>query len=318
MLLAVRPLLLFVCLLGVAGCGFPEFAVTPGDGGTVDGEILVNDGTDSAGGVDDTALDGTPVRADTADTAVADRAGDTSITKTDSAPIDTAVVDSAREAEAATPVGCADRTELFCVDWDTTASPEAPFDNNKQIVTPGEIGLETTNPISPPNRFYASVGPGAASIIEARVFKAFTSPATGTEMRADLWLQVDSASFPTINGEVVLVKLEPSGVGDGVTLSMDNGGFFVNRIGIDYQRYFVAYRITPNRWIHVRMDVVLKTTGGLFRLWMDDMTKPLVDKVGISTATSDTNARMFNVGLFAQNPTGVFKARFDDVTFTFK
>ena len=138
-------------------------------------------------------------------------------------------------------------------------------------------------------------------------------------MRADLWLQVESSTFPTTDGSVFLVKLERNGGrGDGVTLSMDSSGLFVDRIAIDYDHYSVPYKIKPNTWMHVRIDAAVRTSGGSIKLWIDDMINPLVDKAGISTATADTTGRSFIVGLFAQKPNGVFKARFDDVTFTFK
>ncbi|MGZ5967184.1 MAG: hypothetical protein ACXWP4_05920 [Polyangiales bacterium] len=293
-----------VCAL--VGCSYPDFGFTVDAGETADTAIDSAVALDSD--LEDSLLDGSDDTDDTTTVDSADSAID-SVSET--------AVDGPTDTPA--PVGCAGSAALFCVDWDSVTTPDAPFDN-KDLVTPGAIALEKTGAHSSPNLFLSSTGPSTATdTVTADVFKAFTAPASSTPMRVEAWIKLESATFPTTTGSAFLLKVErPGGTGDGVTLSIDETGLFVDRIAVDYDRFPISVKAKPGVWMHVRMDVVLQVAGGSVKLWIDDMTTPVVDKTGISTAVNDSVNRLLSVGLYSQRATGTFKARYDDVSFSFK
>ena len=222
--------------------------------------------------------------------------------------------------EDTVPAGCAFSTALFCVDFDFGGPPEAAF-GSKDIVLPGHLSLEASGAHSFPNLLLASAAPsGSDSAVRANVLKNFTAASTDTPVRVEMYIKLESVVYPSSSGIANLFKLERSaGAGDGVTFSIGDSGLFVERIAGDYERFpITAYMPKANVWMHVRMDVVLQVTGGSVKVWIDDMTTPVVDRSSISTAIKNATGRLFTVGLYAEKQTAPFRARFDDIKFTFE
>lgn len=291
---------LFACLPLLVSCTYPEFQFR-GDASAdtfFEGDTSVDDAVDD---VRDDALVDTE---QSATDAVADVTTDA---KTDAAK------DTGVDAPDAAPTGCAAITADFCDDWNSVSSPSSKW-TYQNVASTGAIALESGG-VSPPKAFSTSVSMGATTsdVITAMVLKELTAPAPDTKLRADVWIKLDSATFP--GGSDFLLKVQRTG--DGVTFSIDSGGFFVDAISMGYARWPVPKAVPVGKWFHVRLEARLKTVGGELAVFIDDMTTPLVSKTGISTASVDDTSRTFIVGQYAQGLTGSFKAHYDDASLVF-
>lgn len=277
-----------VLSLIAAGCGYPQFEFGPADAADETFEPI-----DSATDLDTSAADTT-----IDDTAMADSAAD--VTK-DTAPEKT---------------GCAAITADFCADFDSVSTPGTNW-TGTDIQGASSVAFDSTSR-SAPKSFLATTASG--TLATAFLYKNFTAPTNTTPMRAEAWFMLDAATFPTTTGgSAFLLKIERNGgAGDGVTFSIGSSGFFADRIGSSYERWPITYKLDTGTWIHVRMDVVLHTTAGSLTIWLDDMTTPVLSKVGISNVQADSTARAFDVGVFSDHASAPFKARFDDVSFSFR
>jgi hypothetical protein len=299
-------------LLALSACGYPEYGFVTGDhddasmiDATIDSSPRVDSSTDLGTG-DGTALDAP-------DTLVADAGGDTLVA--DTSKIDTSTGDTSVADAAEVSIGCDGTTAFFCEDWDKSPTFKAGFDWTNLDPT-AALALETSGR-SPPNALVADIAPGDAAVVTADLGKAFGVPSTDTVLRADVWLKLEKVTFPTTTGGSFLFKVERGGsgsVGDGVTFSIDDSGFYVDRIGVTYGFYPIAYMPAANTWVHVRMDVKIHTSTGFIKLWIDDMVTPRLNVSGIPTAKADVTTRNFIIGLYAQSATGAFRARYDDVS----
>lgn len=303
---------LFAALL--AGCSYPQYDFVPTEPGVDTGEpedtsVVV---------VEDTSIDATDAKPDAkldaSETAVDSSVTDTSVV-VDSGPKDTGVVDTGPKDTGPT-VGCASITATFCADFDSVSSVSSTW-SGADTVASGTVAFDTTARSSPKS-FLATVP--ASSFASAFLWKDFVAATTTTAMRADAWIMLDSATAPSTTGSHFLLKLERTSgsTGDGVTVSIDNAGLYADRIGTSYEAFRLSYTVKPGTWMHVRMDAVIHTTSGALTVWIDDMTTPLLVKTGISTAQSDTTGRTLVAGLLAQNTNAAFRARFDDVSFSWK
>ena len=295
-------------LLALSGCGYPTYGFVPDhsdDTGMTDSTI---DSTIDSLARDDTADDVAPGDSSLADTLAADAGADTRIT--DSSSGDTATSDAAEVS-----IGCDGSTALFCEDWDEGSTAQAKFDW-KDLDPTTALSLETSGR-SAPHALVADIAPGDAAVVVADLGKVVIAPSVDTVLRADVWLKLEKLTFPTATGGAFLFKVERGGtgsVGDGVTFSIDDAGFYVDRIALDYAFYSISYKPAANTWVHVRMDVKIHTTSGSIKLWIDDMVTPRLNVSAISTAKADATTRNFLIGLYSQNATGSFRARYDDVS----
>ncbi|MEO7095656.1 MAG: hypothetical protein ABI175_20530 [Polyangiales bacterium] len=301
--------------LTLVACGYPAFDFVPDDASTDLDVAAPFDAT-----VDSATYDASDTRGDDlapVDSSIGD-AADASADAGDTSPTDTASTDTARADTSVvveTSTGCVGSTAIFCEDWDKATGPKAGFDwTNLDPTT--SLALEASGR-SLPNALVASTAPGDASVVTADLGKNFLAPAADSVLRVDAWIKLEKLVFPTSTGGAFLFKVERGGagsVGDGVTFSIDDKGFYVDRIGLTYGFYAIAYKPAADTWAHVRMDVKLHTASGTITVWIDDMVTPRLTDSAISTVRADTTSRNFIVGLYAQSSTGAFRARYDDVS----
>lgn len=288
--------------IALAGCTYPEFAFTTGAG-----DAAVDDGVTAEVSTDTSAPDEGP-RDTLAD------APDAPETLAD------ALTDSAdATADAPAETGCTGSTADFCEDWDEATTARAGF-TGTNVAAKGAIALDPSGGRSAPNAFLATTSPDPdASVVVANLDRAFTGPSPETPVRVDAWIKLETATFPTTGSGAFLLKLQrDGGPGDGVTFSIDDVGFYVDRIGNTYAAYPLPTKPKVDAWMHVRLDVVLHTTNGRIVAWVDDMVTPVLSISSVSTVRADVSGRRLIVGLFSQNATGTFRARYDDVSLEFR
>ncbi|GAC1378154.1 MAG: hypothetical protein NVSMB47_22650 [Polyangiales bacterium] len=121
---------------------------------------------------------------------------------------------------------------------------------------------------------------------------------------------LDVGSYPT---NVVLFKLQRPGRGRGVLLGLGPAGLAVQVLGATSTTNLDAGPAPVGRWFHVRLDTQLMVAGATVRLWIDDMTTPVVDRSGLSSADTDGTSQQLSVGLYTNStPISAVRARFDD------
>lgn len=300
---------LVILSLALAGCTYPEFEFDPLDANADDTSPVADVAADSVADVaEDASFDTGSLDAtlDTSpDTAIAPEVG-----------ADTKVVDVGKDTAPLS--GCAAITADFCADFDSVVTPAAGW-TNTEITAGGSLAIDASGRSLPNSLLAVAPTSGTSTLVTAYLHKQLTSPAPTTPMRLEAWIKLDASSLVTTTGSAFLLKIERTGsAGDGVTLSIDNTGLFAERIGTTYERYPISFLATPGAWMRVRLDATLHTTNGALTIWINDMTTPVVNKTGITTAQGDVTARSVLVGLFVQRATGAFRARYDDVSFSFK
>jgi hypothetical protein len=68
--------------------------------------------------------------------------------------------------------------------------------------------------------------------------------------------------------------------------------------------------------MHVRFETMLsETTTGWFKLYVDDLSAPKLERAGIATTTVTATDTKINVGLYDGSNVTAVKAWFDDVAF---
>lgn len=296
----MRALWLTVTLMG---CSYPDFDFVREDAAT--DTAVVDTEADSAA---DTFVDDTTVAIE--DTSVADTAVDTIF--------DTGTPDTAMPDTAPISTGCTGFVGAFCADWDGATDPASEFAFSGVSPT-GSLAVEAAGR-SGPNSMLATTSPSATdSVVTANVVAKVTAPTLGALARIDAWVKPESTTFPTSGGGAFLFKFQ-NGVsgGDGVTFSMNDGGFYVDRIAATYEYYGLATKPKLGVWTHVRMEVKLHTTSGAITTWIDDMTTPVLTKTGVSTLATDTTTLILIVGLYSQKGTATFKVHYDDVSLVWK
>lgn len=283
----MRRLVLFATAVSL-GCSYPEFHFVPSDSATIADTAI--------------AIDSTPV--DTFEPPV-----DTGM---DTAVVDTRVVDTTPEAPP--PSGCAGSAAKFCSDWDKATAPDTDWTFWGADDT-GSLALDMGGGRSAPNAFLATTSPGAASVVTANLSKTFTTTADDSLIKLDAWIKLETETFPTTSGGAFLLKIQRgAGVGDGVTFSLDDVGFYVDRIGVTYEAYTISsYKPKVGTWMHVRVHTRVHTTNGSLAVWIDNMTTPVFTRTAVSTAKADSTSKQAIVGLYSQNATTTFRARYDDV-----
>jgi hypothetical protein len=308
--------------LALAGCSFPEYDFARRDSQVAAGDTAVSDSSAPT-------LDSSVVVADTNVVAM-----DTTVTMDTTMTMDTTVVDTFKPdttpppdtfkpdvvADVPVSTGCVGITAAFCSDWDKATEPKTDFSWDGVSPT-GSLTLDVGGGRSSPNAMLSTTSPSTtADVVVANVSRTFTAPSATASARIDVWLKLESATFPTAGGGAAfLFKFQTNmGGGDGVTFSMNNTGFFIDRIGVTYEDYPIAVTPKVSAWTHVRLDARLHTTNGSFTCWIDDMTTPVLTRTGISTLKVDTTMQQLIIGLYSQKANGTFKVRYDDVTLDWK
>ncbi len=284
-------------MIAIAGCGYPEFGFTAGPAdATIDSAIVPTEDVAADDGADTTVADDTLDVDDTAsvDTLVSDTGVDTVMPDTPS--------DSTYCMKA--PL------HVFCSDWDTSTEPTygwASFNTTGG----GTLAVDATA-FSTPRSFLASF-PAGANASSATLARTFTAPAIDTVARIDFRVRLAVASY---SDGVMLVKLQrPSGRGASIWLG--SSGLYVEALGSTYKTYPISKGIAAATWYHVRLETSLKISSAVVRVYVDDMTSPLVNVSDASTADDEAVDRELVTGVYASKPTGLaagFFARIDDLS----
>lgn len=285
---------LWVFALVTSGCGYPSFDFATQDSAVADGgaDTFADDVTVVDTGDDDTSSIDTGVPG----------------TDTGTSPVDTGSTVDAEPAPCAT-------TGAFCESWDDATTPQAHF-NSVIVDSPATIALAPSGH-SAPNAFSSTVVPADAGGGAAYVLKPFDVTALDATIRVDLWMKLESTSFPS--GSTTLFKLEHLGsgaVGDGLAFALAGDGLYADLYAVKYAHYPLGFALAPNTWFHVRIDIAHHTSKGALTVWIDDMSKPLVTATNISTASADSMQRNIVIGQYAASATTTFRAFYDDVVVT--
>ena len=293
----------------MTGCTYPDIAFAP-DAAREDVEIGGDDADTATDSGDDATVDSR------VDTFVGDTRAEIAPETASDSPSDTSPLDAGPETLAADaavdtpPTGCLGSTHLFCADFDKSVKPEDGFDG-MDVSAEGSLALDPSGRSSP-NSLLCQTVAFATGIAAANVTKTFIAPSTDTIIRVEAWVKLESATFPGKSGSAFILKVQRTG--DGATLSLDSSGFFADAIGTTYTAYPLTKTVPVGVWFKVRMDTRLHPTSGTLTVWIEDMTTPVLEKTAISTATVVTAERTVVLGLYSQNGTATFRARYDDVT----
>ena len=179
----------------------------------------------------------------------------------------------------------------------------------------GVLALTATSPYSAPNSMRSLLGVGANGF--AKVGRTFNAPTAAAITRVDTRLYVENATFP---GDKAIVIKTQQGAGHGVGLLTTSTGFGIEVYGItNYDIYpLPAGAIPIGKWFRLRIEATLRTSGGMYRVFVDNMTTPVAERTGISTTDADGLTREYTVGLYTETAmTGSYAVRFDDVRLDF-
>ncbi len=282
----------FVALCaGLPGCSYPDVGFAPGDASgaetSTDTSSEGNTGSDALDANDSPSLDGSVD-------------GD-------------AVIDGALDSDVSSDSGTVCK-HTFCADFDSVTAPEDGW-TGSFTVGGGALSLDKLTFVSAGASLRSQVPIGTSTDIEwgADLNKNFTTLTATPTARAEMDILTGSASYGGTG--IVLMKISRGGSAKGVDLSVGSTGLAVNIPG----NTFAVGRGAPLGWFHVRLDVVLSdATSGTVQLYIDDMTKPVLEKIGVATATVTGSEVRLIVGLYTDEKSTGFKANFDNVTFDLK
>lgn len=292
----------FAVTVLATGCSYPEYAFAPRDA-AVDSVVIDSVTQDSL------LVDSSVPPETTAGTAMLDTRPDAT---TDSGTKPDTTADTAKDAPADTPMlrEC-DLKHTYCNDFDISTSPATGWDGNFTSAGATTV-LDTTTYTSASTSLLASVGTSATTAA-GMVSKNLTVATSSSSIRVEVDIKLDSLSYGG-PGNVIILKLQRSDKGDGVSLTVGTSGLTLEAQGSGTVKWPVT-GVTAGKWFHVRLDAVLHTTAGSAKVWIDDMTTPKVDKSGLSSAEVDDTSRQVLFGLFAYLGSSPFKAHYDDASF---
>jgi len=132
-------------------------------------------------------------------------------------------------------------------------------------------------------------------------------------MAVDFWVYVDVV--PTGSGPM-LIKISRASANRGVSLYLGGGGLAVDvNAPSGTTNHRMPGGLSAGRWYHVRFATVLSSTSaGWFKLYVDDMAMPALERAGATTTVDGTDVKL-NVGLYDGSNATAVKAWYDDVAF---
>jgi hypothetical protein len=289
---------------GFVACSYPEFAFAPSatDTGVAADTAVV----DSFVPPMDSAAPDTFVALDTEMDTTMDSAIDSEMADTR----DAALPDT-RDAADTMPRGCAAMHD-FCANFDTVTAPTTgwtgSFSNGG-----GAFALDNTTSVSSPNSLRVTI-PTATVTASAMVHQAITITSVGTVIRVDTEMMLPAVTYSG-PGNVLIFKVQRSSSGDGIAFSVGSTGPEIVAQTDATWKTWPLTGIVAGKWFHLRMDVVLHTTAGSVRAWVDDMMTPQVNQSAVVSANVDDLPRQLLVGLFAYMGASPFRVHFDDISF---
>jgi hypothetical protein len=296
----VRRSLGLALLSMISGC-YPEFGFAPSDAEPADTHSI-SDTT-----VVDTAIDGIFPSEDVADSAAFDSwmpdtlLPDTFTPDTFMPPVDTGP-----------PVGCTSSAAAFCRDYEGVSSVISGWDDS-YLRGGGVLNLDSTRSKSPTHSMYSFL-PVVSTEASANVHKAFLASSATRPMALDFWVYFDV--IPTGTGPLV-TKITRDAANRGVSIYVGYGTFAVD---VNSPTGTVNIRmpgtVSAGRWMHVRFETMLSaTTTGWFKLYVDNMMTPALERSSIATTTVTATDTKINVGLYDGSNALAIKAWYDDVAF---
>jgi hypothetical protein len=311
----ISPRAFLVVALLASGCTYPEFAFESHDAAADDTAIETS--------IEDTSIvetsieDTTPEETAMDDTRVEDSsAADTTVVDTGTDAKDAAVdaKDSAiADAADAKIDPCTGHT--FCSTFDTSTVTGDGWTGN-YTTGGGTTTLDTSTSVTAPKSLHASIPTGTVTAA-ANLSLTLTSPTPTTKFRVESDVRLESLTYPAVGTSAILLKVQRDSTGDGVSLVVQSTGLFVEANGVTYNAFPVMKTIATKTWFHVRLEGTLQKAGGSATLYIDDMTTPVVNVTGISTAVADDTNRQPLIGIFSYMTSSAFEARFDNYTFDF-
>lgn len=286
----------------ISGC-YPEFGFVASDAAPSD-----------TASVSDTSLP---------DTFVADTSADSIFPGEETAP-DTAIADSeiadTAKADTFVPpadtgplIGCASSTAAFCRDFESVSSVSSGWDGS-YLRGGGVLNLDTTRSRSASHSMYSFL-PVVSTEASANVHKAFIASSATRPMALEFWVYFDV--IPTGTGPLV-TKITRDMANRGVAIYVGYNTFAVD---VNSPTGTVNFRmpagaVSAGRWMHVRFETMLSaTTTGWFKLYVDNMTTPALERSSIATTTVTATDTKINVGLYDGSNALAIKAWYDDVAF---
>jgi hypothetical protein len=283
----VRPLFLFAVL---AGCSYPSFGfeasdAAPSDTSTEDSRL------------DDTAV-ADAVEETTVDTALDTNTGEVLAT-------DTGMPDIGKESG---PLGyCASSSHAFCNDFDSSTEPTYGWNGN--YLDGGGTFTVGTPAFSAPRSLSAQF-PAGSTASAALLTRNLDAPTADALTRIEFRARFSAATFP----KVLLLRLQRDT--HGASLWLGSSGLYISAYGATFNSYDIGKTIVPDTWYRFRVDLSLKISGARVRVYIDDMTTPLVDHTDASLAVApEGTARDLALGVYTDEPTfPALAVRYDDVS----
>jgi hypothetical protein len=272
------------------GCGYPDFAFRDDATPDVAAEIAADVAEDTVAPIEETAVD----------------------SAVDSATVDSAKPDVADEVIVDAPTTYCMKSPLhfFCADWDSSTEPTYGWTgfSNAGGGTLAVDGIAYSAP-----RSFLAQFPAGATESTANVTRAMNAPAIDSVARIDVRVRFGVASY---SDGAMFLKLQRTG-GRGASLWLGSAGLYAEALGASYKPYPITKSIAAATWYHVRLEANLKVSGATVRVFIDDMTTPLVDATDASTADTEGADRELVSGLYASNTSTLSKPfiiRIDDVS----
>jgi hypothetical protein len=293
-----------------AGCAFPDYAFEARNdvGVTVDSATSPGD----TNVVSDSSSD---VIFPTDDTSMPP--GDSTVTMMDTTVVDTGTPpDTTPVMDTAPPkMGCAALSSMFCRDWDSSGATAFTGWMGNYIRGGGSITVDTSVFRSGPRAMMSTI-PASDGVTEvsANVDQQFTAPSATKGWYYDFWARFET--IPSISGPLV-AKVSRYSSGRGLALYLGKDHLGVDAMGPSGTTgYQMVGTLTPGAWVHIRLEGVLSTTSGSFKLFVNDMVTPNISKSGIPTTSADGTDVKINLGFYNSEPDpSTRKAYFDDVQF---
>lgn len=282
-----------VLLPAIVGC-YPEFGFAPRDADpptddTAVVDAIANDASnDAIFPVDDTAA------------------------STDSASPDTFVPPTDMGVDTTPPPsGCAGLSGwTFCRDFDSATTPGSGWVDT-YIVGGGSLTFDTTYFRSATKSLRSSLPASSGVESAGNAHTTLTASSESRQVALDFWVRF--SVVPSGDGPM-FAKIARASSSRGVTLYVGRNSIAVDASGpTSTTNYPLPRSLSTNTWYHVRLETLLSTTSGSFKLFVDDMTTAAVQKSGIPTAGGTGVDIKINAGFYNAGTVSAMNAWFDDV-----
>lgn len=230
---------------------------------------------------------------------------------TDTAKPDTYVPPADTGTDAPKPSGCAGLSGwTFCRDFDSATTPGSGWVDT-YLVGGGSLTLDSMYYRSASRSLRSSLPATTSAESAANAHTTLTAPSESTQVALDFWVRF--SAIPSGDGPM-FAKIARASSSRGITLYVGRNSIAVDASGpTSTTNYPLPRALSTNTWYHVRIETLLSPTNGSFKLFVDDMTSPAVQKSAIPTASGTGVDIKINAGFYNAGTVSAMNAWFDDV-----